>query len=192
MKSHLPDRPKHLKPPQPQLTVAVPQIPQSQPQPQTSTTELKAVPSQAITIEDLGAWWQTVNHLGKPEPYKQRIAEIASQFKAGGQLSPKALAAMEQDTLTRISQVSQKLASNIGQLGNDGTVRVTGKIYDLALNFESKNLAIAHKNGEQFLVVKSGQVQVNKLTPEVLRDFEVANSKLDEILAKDRMQGIQR
>ncbi|MBE9209449.1 hypothetical protein IQ244_23715 [Nostoc sp. LEGE 06077] len=86
------------------------------------------------------------------------------------------------------------MASNIGQLGNDGTVRVTGKIYDLALNFESKNLAIAHKNGEQFLVVKSGQVQVNKLTPEVLRDFETANSKLDEVIERNQKQaaGFQR
>ncbi|MBD2303875.1 hypothetical protein H6G28_35925, partial [Nostoc sp. FACHB-190] len=89
---------------------------------------------------------------------------------------------------------SQKLASNIGQLGNDGTVRVTGKTYDLALNSERKDLAIAHKNGDVILRVQAGQVQVNNLTPEVLQDFETANSKLDEVIERNQKQaaGLQR
>ncbi|MBD2492456.1 hypothetical protein, partial [Aulosira sp. FACHB-615] len=142
----LPDRPKHLKPPQPLQIVTLSQTSQLQQPSQTSLTEPKTPPSQesqSVTIDHLRSWYTTANNLGKSEDYKQRIVQIANEFKVTGQLSPKALAVMEQDTLTRISQVSQKLASNIGQLGNDGTVRVTGKTYDLALNSERKDLAIA-------------------------------------------------
>ncbi|MBD2303289.1 hypothetical protein, partial [Nostoc sp. FACHB-190] len=142
----LPDRPKHLKPPQPLQTVTLSQTSQLQQPSQTSLTEPKTPPSQesqSVSIDHLRSWYIAADGLGKPDDYKKRIVEVANNFKAGGQLSPKALAVMEQDTLTRISQVSQKLASNIGQLGNDGTVRVTGKTYDLALNSERKDLAIA-------------------------------------------------
>ncbi|MBD2498890.1 hypothetical protein [Nostoc sp. FACHB-280] len=195
----LPDRPKHLKPPQPIMSTqscpAVASLHTLQPpQPQTSTTESKVVSSQLITIEDLRAWWQTANHLGKPEPYKQRIAEIASQFKATGQLSPQAMEAMQKDTVNRIAQIAHKLASNLGQREEDGTTRVNGKNYDLSLNSERKDLAIAHKSGDEILRVQSGRVQVNNLTPEVLRDFETASSKLDEVLERSQKQtaGMQR
>ncbi|WP_190873491.1 hypothetical protein [Aulosira sp. FACHB-615] len=187
----LPDRPKHLNPPQPQF-MASPQIPQSQPPPQTSTTELKAVPRQPITIENLRVWWQTANHLGKPEPYKERIAEIASQFKATGQLSPQAMEAMQKDTVNRIAQIAHKIVSTLGQQQPDGSTRVQGKIYDITFNAHQKDWAIAHKNGDVILDVKSQQVQINKVTPKILQDFESVNNKLDEVLAKDRMQGIQR
>ncbi|MBD2480393.1 hypothetical protein H6G79_36240 [Anabaena sp. FACHB-83] len=193
----LPDRPKHLKPPQPLQTVTLSQTSQLQQPSQTSLTEPKTPPSQesqSVTIDHLRSWYVAADSLGKADEYKQRIVEVANKFKATRQISPKALAGMEQDTLTRISQVSQKLASNIGQLGNDGTVRVTGKIYDLVLNSQQKDLAIAHKNGDVILRVQAGQVQVNNLTPEVLRDFETANSKLDEVLAKkhETAAGLQR
>lgn len=175
----LPDRPKHLKPPQAQP-----------PLPQTSTL----ASSPTVTIDHLRSWYIAADGLGKADEYKQRIVEVANEFKSTGQISNKALAAMEQDTLTRISQVSQKLASNIGQLGDDGTARVNGKMYDLVLNSQQKDLAIAHKNGDVILRVQAGQVQVSKVTPEVLRDFETANSKLDEVLERNQKQaaGLQR
>ncbi|MCC5619404.1 hypothetical protein LC605_30960 [Nostoc sp. CHAB 5836] len=52
----------------------------------------------------------------------------------------------------------------------------------MALNSHSKDLAIAHKNGHVILNVQSGQVQINKVTPQVLQDFEAANTKLDQSL----------
>lgn len=141
-----------------------------------------------VTVDHLRSWYIAADGLGKPDEYKKRIVEIANEFKATGQISVKAIAAMEQDTLTRISQVSKKLASNIGQHGDDGTTRVIGKTYDLSLNSERKDLAIAHKNGDVILRVQAGQVQINKLTLEVLRDFESANSKLDEVRERNQKQ----
>jgi hypothetical protein len=203
----LPDRPKHLKLPQPIVSTSATKVQAvennhgsnqqtlAQPQPQPVNNAVASVaPHQPITIEDLRSWWRTSDKLGKPEEYKQRIAEIANEFKVTGQFSPQALEAMEKDTVSRIAQISQKLASNLGQLEPDGTARVSGKIYDLTLNTERRDLAISHKNGDVILDVQSGQVQISRVTPQVLQDFETANNKLDEILEKNQKQatGLQR
>ncbi|MBD2616231.1 hypothetical protein H6G94_34155 [Nostoc punctiforme FACHB-252] len=131
--------------------------------------------------------------MGKPEPYKQRIVEIANSFKAGGQLSPQAMEAMEKDTVNRIAQIAHKIVSALGQPGDDGTTCVQGKIYDVSFNPERQDWAIAHRSGDIILSVQSGKVQINKLTPEILQNFENANSKLDEVLeAKRQTAGLQR
>ncbi|MBD2473196.1 hypothetical protein [Nostoc sp. FACHB-145] len=184
----LPDRPKHLKPLQSRHSVTLSQTP-----PQQQNFAPPSQESQTVTIDHLRSWYIAANNLGKPEEYKQRIVEIANEFKATNQLSAKALAAMEQDTLSRVAQISQKIASNLGQRGEDGTTRVAGKIYDLSLNSERQDLVIAHKNGDVILRVQAGQVQINKVTPQVLQDFESANTKLDEALeSKKQTAGIQR
>ncbi|MBD2472149.1 hypothetical protein [Nostoc sp. FACHB-145] len=203
----LADRPKHLKPPQPIVsapsypavthTVTSPQTQSHTPsQTKTSTTESKSAPSQQtqpITIEDLRAWWRTANNLGKPEAYKERIAQIAREFKAGTQLSPQTIEAMQKDTVNRIAQIAHKIVSALGQHQSDGSILVQGKIYDVSFHPERKDWVIAHKNGEQILVVKSQQVQINKVTPEILHSFESTNSKLDEVLEnKKQTAGIQR
>ncbi|MBD2739916.1 hypothetical protein H6H03_39855 [Nostoc paludosum FACHB-159] len=190
----LPERPKHLKPPQPVVSTLSCQASAQTPQPQQQNKAAPSQESQTVTIDHLRSWYIAADNLSKPEAYKQRIVEIALEFKVTNQLSAKALAAMEKDTVSRIAQISQKLASNLGQSADDGTARVQGKVYDLMLNEKQKDLAIAHKNGEQILVVKSGQVQINKVTPQVLHSFESANSKLDEVLEKNQKQatGLQR
>ncbi|RCJ17976.1 hypothetical protein A6770_33515 [Nostoc minutum NIES-26] len=196
----LPDRPKHLKPPQPVVSTlscqASPQTPQP-PQPQTSTNEPQATPSQEtqpIAIDHLRSWWRTANNLGKPQAYKERIAQIALEFKATGQLSPQALDAMQKDTVNRIAQISQKIVSVWGQPESDGTTRVQGKIYDVSFHPEQRSWAIAHKNGDVILSVQSGKIEINKVTKEILQTFEDVNSKLDEILEKNQKQatGLQR
>lgn len=189
----LPDRPKHLKLPQPVVSTLQVQASAQTPQPQQQNFAVPSQESQTVTIDHLRSWYIAADNLSKPEAYKQRIVEIANEFKATGQLSPKALGAMEQDTLCRVAQISQKIASNLGQREENGTTRVFGKMYDLVLNEEQKDLAIAHSKGDVILRVQSGQVQVNNLTPEVLRDFENANSKLDEVLeSKKQTVGLQR
>ncbi|MBH8573567.1 hypothetical protein I8752_11185 [Nostocaceae cyanobacterium CENA369] len=157
----------------------------------------KAVPSQEtqpITIEDLRSWWRTADKLGKPEPYKQRIVEIANEFKAGGQLSPQAIEAMQKDSVNRIAQIAHKIMSTLGQKRDDGTTRVQGKIYDVSFNPDQRSWAIAHKNGDVILSVQSGRVEINRLTPFVLQAFENANSQLDKSLEKNKTHivGIQR
>ncbi|MBW4564549.1 MAG: hypothetical protein KME32_26135 [Mojavia pulchra JT2-VF2] len=152
-----------------------------------------SAPNQPITVENLRSWWRTADKLGKPEAYKQRIAQIASEFKAGGQLSPQAIEAMQKETVSRIAQIAHKIVSALGQPESDGTTRVQGKIYDVCFHPERKNWAVAHKNGDVILAVQSGQVQINKVTPEILQDFENANSKLDEVLeTKKQAAGLQR
>ncbi|MBD2683599.1 MULTISPECIES: hypothetical protein [Nostoc] len=142
-------------------------------------------------IENLRAWWRTADNLGKPQAYKERIAQIASEFKATGQLSLQAMEAMEKDTVNRIAQISEKLASSLGQRKDDGTTRVQGKIYDVSFNPERQDWAIAHRSGDVILSVQSGRVQINRLTPEILHSFESANSKLDEVLeTKKKTAGI--
>ncbi|MBD2682940.1 hypothetical protein H6H03_36400 [Nostoc paludosum FACHB-159] len=189
----LPDRPKHLKPPQSIVSTLQVQASNQTPQPQQQNKATPSQESQTVTIDHLRSWYIAADNLSKPEAYKQRIVEIANEFKAGGQLSPQAMEAMEQDTLSRVVQISQKIASNLGQREEDGTTRVAGKIYDLSLNSERRDLALAHRSGDVILRVQSGQVQVNNLTLEVLRDFENANSKLNEVLeSKKQTVGLQR
>ncbi|MBE9210545.1 hypothetical protein IQ244_29390 [Nostoc sp. LEGE 06077] len=201
----LPDRPKHLKPPKPVVSTGTTKVqpvgnnhPTNQqtlsgPQPQSVSNAVAPCQTQPITIEDLRAWWRTSDNLGKPEAYKERIAQIAKEFKTTGQFSPQAKEAMQKDTVNRIAQIAHKIVSALGQPGDDSTTRVQGKIYDLVFNPQSKDLAIAHKNGDVILFVQSGKVQINRLTPEILQDFENANSKLDEVLeSKKQASGLQR
>ncbi|BBD62742.1 hypothetical protein NIES2109_55920 (plasmid) [Nostoc sp. HK-01] len=156
----------------------------------------KAVPSQesqTITIDHLRSWYATANNLGKSEDYKQRIVQIANEFKVTGQLSPQAREAMEKDTVNRIAQIAHKIVSALGQCEEDGTTRVQGKIYDVSFHPEQRSWAIAHSKGDVILRVQAGRVQINKLTPEIVQQFESANSKVDEVLeTKKQVAGLQR
>ncbi|BBD63394.1 hypothetical protein NIES2109_62440 (plasmid) [Nostoc sp. HK-01] len=81
----------------------------------------------------------------------------------------------------------------MGQTGDDGSTRVNGKIYDVLFNPLRQDWAIAHRSGDVILSVQSGRVQINKLTSEILQDFESANSKLDEVLeSKKQTAQLQR
>ncbi|BBD62867.1 hypothetical protein NIES2109_57170 (plasmid) [Nostoc sp. HK-01] len=156
----------------------------------------KAVPSQesqTITIDHLRSWYATANNLGKSEDYKQRIVQIANEFKVTGQLSPQAREAMEKDTVNRIAQIAHKIVSALGQCEEDGTTRVQGKIYDVSFHPEQRSWAIARSKGDVILRVQAGRVQINKLTPEFVQQFESANSKVDEVLeTKKQVAGLQR
>jgi len=196
----LPDRPKSLNPPQLVVSTAkVQAIPQTL-QPQISTNELKteteATPKQElplpnVTIDNLTEWYSAADKLGKPEAYKQRIVEVANQFKTSGQLSLQALAAMGKDTkeyesISRLTKIAQRIGDVSGQRGEDGFTYVRGRIYDLAFNPQTKDLAITQKDGEIILSLQSGKVQSNKVTPEILQAFENANTQIDKNQAQSR------
>ncbi|UKP01200.1 hypothetical protein [Nostoc sp. UHCC 0870] len=196
----LPDRPKSIKPPQLIVStkelkaVTLPPNPQSKPpQLQISTNEPKTETeaTASVTIDNLREWYSAADKLGKPEAYKQRIVEVANQFKSGRQLSPEALTAMGKDTqeyqsISRLTKIAQRIGDVLGQPGEDGFTCVRGKIYDLSFHAECKDLAIAQKDGEVILSVQSGKVQSNKVTPEILQAFEDANTQIDKNQAQFR------
>ncbi|MGJ5627934.1 hypothetical protein [Nostoc sp. CALU 1950] len=164
------------------------------PEPQNRAAPNQEVQPQSVTIDDLRNWYNTADKLGKSENYKKRIVEVANQFKAGEQLSAEALTVMNQDTfeLERIGRLTQ-IAQRIGMVWgkpHENSTQVLGKIYDLAFNTQQRNLTISQKNGEVILNLQSGQVQTNKLTPQILQTFEDANSQIDKILAKSQTQQI--
>jgi hypothetical protein len=145
----------------------------------------------AVSVDDLRDWYSAADKLGKPEAYKQRIVEIANQFKSSGQLSPAALMAMGKDTeeyqlISRLTKIAQRIGDVLGQPREDGFTYVQGKIYDLSFHAERKDLVIAQKSGEVILSVQSGQVQSNKVTPKILQTFEQANQQIDQNLAQSR------
>ncbi|ODH03109.1 hypothetical protein A4S05_20950 [Nostoc sp. KVJ20] len=61
----------------------------------------------------------------------------------------------------------------------------------MAFNTQQRDLTISQKNGEVILNLQSGQVQTNKLTPQILQTFEDANSQIDKILAQNKSQGLE-
>lgn len=141
-----------------------------------------------VTIDDLRNWYNAADKLGKPENYKKRIIEVANQFKAGEQLSAEALTVMNKDTsdlegISRLTQIAQRIGMVWGKPHENGT-QVLGKIYDITFNTQQRDLTISQKNGEVILNLQSGQVQTNKVTPQILQTFEDANSQIDKILAK--------
>ncbi|MDZ8259002.1 hypothetical protein [Nostoc sp. ChiQUE01b] len=148
-----------------------------------------------VTIDDLRNWYNAADKLGKSENYKKRIVEVANGFKAGEQLSESALTVMNQDTfeleaISRLTQIAQRIGMVWGKSDENGT-QVQGKIYDLAFNTQQRDLTISQKNGEVILNLQSGQVQTNKLTPQILQTFEDANSQIDKILAQNKSQGLE-
>ncbi|MBD2511879.1 hypothetical protein H6G91_32355 [Nostoc muscorum FACHB-395] len=202
--SSLATRPQFLKPPEqtaqsppnqsitPLLstTLSTPDISNS-----TKTEPLGVEKSATVTIDDLRNWYNAADKLGKSENYKKRIVEVANKFKAGEQLSAEALTVMNQDTfeleaISRLTQIVQRIGMVWGKPDENST-QVLGKIYDITFNTQQRDLTISQKNGEVILNLQSGQVQTNKLTPQILQTFEDANSQIDKILAKSQMQQIE-
>ncbi|BDI20561.1 hypothetical protein ANSO36C_63630 (plasmid) [Nostoc cf. commune SO-36] len=202
--SSLATRPQFLKPPE--------QTAQSPPN-QSITPLLSSTPSTAdisnsvkteplgvekpstITIDDLRNWYNAADKLGKPENYKKRIVEVANGFKSGEQLSAQALTVMNKDTseleaISRLTQIAQRIGMVWGKSNENGT-QVLGKIYDLTFSTQQRDLTISQKNGEVILNLQSGQVQTNKLTPQILQTFEDANTQIDKILAKSIGQDVE-
>ncbi|MBC1299295.1 hypothetical protein GNF11_31235, partial [Nostoc sp. UCD122] len=138
-----------------------------------------------VTIDDLRNWYNVADKLGKPENYKKRIVEVANQFKAGEQLSAEALTVMNKDkfeleAISRLTQIAQRIGMVLGQSQQDGFTEVKGKVYDLSFNTERKDLTIQQKNGDVVLGVQSGKVHTSRVTPEIIKTFEGANSLLDK------------
>ncbi|MBN3922648.1 hypothetical protein [Nostoc sp. NMS4] len=162
-------------------------------------TQNRAVPNQevqpqSVTIDDLRNWYNAADKLGKSENYKKRIVEVANGFKAGEQLSAEALTVMNKDTfelerISRLTQIAQRIGMVWGKTNENGT-QVLGKIYDITFSTQQRDLTISQKNGEVILNLQSGQVQTNKLTPQILQTFEDANTQIDKILAKSQTQQI--
>ncbi|MHC5674414.1 hypothetical protein [Nostoc sp.] len=164
------------------------------PEPQNRAAPNQTVQTQSVTIDDLRNWYNAADKLGKSENYKKRIVEVANRFKAGEQLSAEALTVMNKDTseleaISRLSQIAQRIGMVWGKSDENGT-QVQGKIYDLAFNTQQRDLTISQKNGEVILKLQSGQVQTNKLTPQILQTFEDVNTQIDKILAKSQTQQI--
>ncbi|MDZ8141055.1 MAG: hypothetical protein RM049_38195 [Nostoc sp. DedQUE04] len=201
--SSLATRPQFLKPPE--------QTAQSPPN-QSITPSLSTIPStiditnstkteplgvekpSTVTIDDLRNWYNAADKLGKSENYKKRIVEVANGFKAGEQLSAEALTVMNQDTfeleaISRLTQIAQRIGMIWGKSNENGT-QVQGKIYDLAFNTQQRDLTISQKNGEVIFNLQSGQVQTNKVTPQILQTFEDVNTQIDKILAKSQIQQV--
>ncbi len=205
----LPTRPQFLKPPElPTLPLDEKVLePRTEPKtlikPSNSIndrvvkTEFNSVENRpVVTSEHLQNWYNVADKLGKSEQYKQRISEIAADFQSGQQLSQKALAAMNQDTeehhrLGRLTQIAQKISPVLGESTEDGSIQVKGKIYDIFLNSDRKDLIISQKNGDVVLGVQSGKVQTNKVSPQVIQTFEQANRKIDQALLKAKEEGMQ-
>ncbi|WDD36783.1 hypothetical protein PQG02_33575 (plasmid) [Nostoc sp. UHCC 0926] len=164
------------------------------PEPQNRAAPNQEVQPQSVTIDDLRNWYNTADKLGKSENYKKRIVEVANGFKAGEQLSAEALTVMKKDkieleVISRLTQIAQRIGMVWGKSDENGT-QVLGKIYDLAFNTQQRDLTISQKNGEVILNLQSGQVQTNKLTPQILQTFEDVNTQIDKILAKSQTQQI--
>jgi hypothetical protein len=121
---------------------------------------------------------------------------VANLFKSGQPLSDKALAAMNSDTqdyqsLSRLTQIAQRLSTVLGEQKSDGSHQVNGKVYDILFDSDRKNLTVSNKNGDIILGVQSGKVQSNKVTPAVIQAFEQANTKVDQALLKAKESGMQ-
>ncbi|MHC5853903.1 hypothetical protein [Nostoc sp.] len=196
-------RPQFLKPPEQTaqsppnqstlLLSTTPSIPDISNGVKTESLSVEKLPT--VTIDDLRNWYNAADKLGKSENYKKRIVEVAYGFKAGEQLSAQALTVMNQDTfelerISRLTQIAQRIGMVWGKSDENGT-QVQGKIYDLAFNTQQRNLTISQKNGEVILNLRSGKVQINKVTPQILQTFEDANSQIDKILAKNKSQELE-
>ncbi|MBN3992997.1 MAG: hypothetical protein HWQ36_21400 [Nostoc sp. NMS2] len=165
------------------------------PEPKNRAVPNQEVQPQSVTIDDLRNWYNAADKLGKSENYKKRIIQVANGFKSGEQLSAQALTVMNKDTseleaISRLTQIAQRIGMVWGKPNENGT-QVLGKIYDLAFNTQQRDLTISQKNGEVILNLQSGQVQTNKLTPQILQTFEDANSQIDKILAQNKSQGLE-
>ena len=152
--------------------------------------------NQAVTIDNLRTWYTAADKLGKPDEYKQRIVEVANEFKQTQRLSEKAFAAMNQDTqeyesISRITQIAQKIGSAMGKTGADGYTQLTGKVYDISFNPQKEDLTIFTKDNNIILDIKSGRLQTNQVSPEIVNFFDEASVKFDEYMKNNQQEIIE-
>ncbi|MHC5770822.1 MAG: hypothetical protein ACYTXI_35635 [Nostoc sp.] len=199
--SSLATRPQFLKPPEQTaqsppnqstlLLSTTPSTPDISNGVKTEPLSVEKLPT--VTIDDLRNWYNAADKLGKSENYKKRIVEVAYGFKAGEQLSAQALTVMNKDTfeleaISRLTQIAQRIGMVLGQSRQDGFTEVKGKVYDLSFNTERKDLTIQQKNGDVVLGVQSGKVHTSRVTPEIIKTFEGANSLLDKTYSSYQAQ----
>ncbi|MHC5915099.1 MAG: hypothetical protein ACYTXE_29830, partial [Nostoc sp.] len=163
------------------------------PEPQTPVTPNQCDQTQPVTIDKLRDWYSAADKLNKPDEYKKRIVELANGFKSGEQLSQLALFSMNKDIkefvhISRLTQIAQRIGMVLGQSRQDGFTEVKGKVYDLSFNTERKDLTIQQKNGDVVLGVQSGKVHTSRVTPEIIKTFEGANSLLDKTYSSYQAQ----
>ncbi|MBN3947154.1 MAG: hypothetical protein HWQ38_12010 [Nostoc sp. NMS7] len=163
------------------------------PSPQTPVTPNQSDQTQPVTIDKLRDWYSAADKLNKPDEYKKRIVELANGFKSGEQLSQLALFSMNKDIkefvhISRLTQIAQRIGMVLGQSRQDGFTEVKGKVYDLSFNTERKDLTIQQKNGDIVLGVQSGKVHTSRVTPEIIKTFEGANSLLDKTYSSYQAQ----
>ena len=144
-------------------------------------------------VHSLRNWYSAANKLGKGEEYKNRIAEVATEFQSGQGLSDKALIAMNRDmeelrSINRLTQISQRVCDAMGQPGENGCTQVFGKTYDVSFNPSSKHLTVFQKDGDVILNIRQGKIETNKVSPDVIKNFEDTNAKLDTILSRKKAE----
>lgn len=182
--------------PTPITTTQNPFVASSQKIPQTGVMADTVGSYEQATIDSLRNWYSAASKLGKLEEYKNRIAEVATEFKSGQGLSEKALIAMTKDmeelrSINRLTQIAQRVSDVLGQPGEGGSILVLGKTYDIFLNPSQKDLTISHKNGDVILEIQSSQLQTNQVSSEVIKTFEDINSKIDTALFQVKSEYIE-
>ena len=144
-------------------------------------------------VDSLRNWYSAANKLGKREEYKNRIAEVATDFQSGQGLSDKALIAMNRDmeelrSINRLSQIAQRVCDAMGKPGENGCTQVFGKTYDVSFNPSSKHLTVFQKDGGVILDIREGKIETNKVSADVIKNFEDTNVKLDAILSRKKAE----
>ncbi|MDF5733404.1 MAG: hypothetical protein PUP92_36860, partial [Rhizonema sp. PD38] len=84
--------------------------------------------------------------------------------------------------------ISQRVCDVMGKPGQGGYTEVSGKTYEVSFNPSSKHLTVFKKDGGVILNIKKGQLQTNKVSPDVIKNFEDTNVKLDEILSRKKAE----
>ena len=182
--------------PTPLTTTQNPFVASFQNIPQTGVMADTVGSYEQATIDSLRNWYSAADKLGKSEEYKNRITEVATEFKSGQGLSEKALIAMNKDmeelrSINRLTQIAQRVSDVLGQPGEGGSIQVLGKTYDIFLNPSQKDLTISHKNGDVILEIQSSKLQTNQVSSEVIKTFEDINSKIDTALFQVKSEYIE-
>ncbi|MDZ7962860.1 MAG: hypothetical protein RMY34_34170 [Aulosira sp. DedQUE10] len=141
----------------------------------------------ANTVQNLQDWYIAAEQLGKSDTYLNRIQEVTNLYIQENISLENASKAMEQnikelEKVNEMTSLAQRVVKTIGLEDMNGIMSVQTEKYQIATQTQNQTYLVKDKKDNILLYVKEGKTQVSNISDEILQDFQVMNSRINNAL----------
>ncbi|WP_248277927.1 hypothetical protein [Brasilonema sp. UFV-L1] len=149
------------------------------------------------TIQNLQNWYQVAQKLGRSEKYINRIQEVTKEYINESSSSlENAFNAMSRDIkelqqIDEMTKLAQRVVQIFGKEDVNGIMSVRTenyKNYQIATQAQDKTYLVKDKDSNILLYIRDGKTQVNNLNEEIVNDFRLMNSRIENRLESVKIE----